>query len=205
MTDEQWSTLTAWLKVPAAARAPIENELDLYRRFADAVASPPSETKKKLERAAALASELLGTIEDFGPEEHNALCTIRPITVTLPEDVEVTEQVATELAPLIGRPGTISRLNAFKLLAEQHAQVTALRDSMTTAAARLGRGKTGSDATNVRALVRRVSEIVETHIGMPLGKGKREFNFALQLCKLADPHISVGSTKGAIESLASKN
>ena len=32
MTDEQWVNLTAWLKLPPEARAPIENELDLYAR-----------------------------------------------------------------------------------------------------------------------------------------------------------------------------
>jgi hypothetical protein len=73
MIDEQWSTLTYRLEVPAAARKPIENELDLYRRFADATASPPSETRKNLERAAELASKLLEVIKDFGPEEHRAL------------------------------------------------------------------------------------------------------------------------------------
>jgi hypothetical protein len=60
MTDEQWSTLTAWLKVPAPARAPIENELDLYRRSADAAISPPSETRKNLERVAEVAVTPLG-------------------------------------------------------------------------------------------------------------------------------------------------
>lgn len=59
--------------MPDAARKPIENELDLYRRFADATAAPPSETRKNLERAAELASKLLEVIEDFGPEEHRAL------------------------------------------------------------------------------------------------------------------------------------
>jgi hypothetical protein len=73
MTDEQWSTLTYRLKMPDAARKPIENELDIYSRFADATASPPSETRQNLERAAQLVSKLLEVIEDFGTEEHRAL------------------------------------------------------------------------------------------------------------------------------------
>jgi hypothetical protein len=51
MTDEQWSVLTRWLKVPNVARQPIENELDIYSRFAYATATPPSETRQNLERA----------------------------------------------------------------------------------------------------------------------------------------------------------
>src|SRR5579859_3089837 len=82
MTDEQWSTLTAWLKVPAAARVPIENELDLYSRVAAAGTGPrPSEVRSKLEHAAKLASELLEAIEELGPEEHDALCASQPVTV----------------------------------------------------------------------------------------------------------------------------
>jgi hypothetical protein len=102
MTDEQWSDLTYRLKLPDVARGPIENELDLYRRVADSAASPPSETRENLERAANTADRLLGLIEGFGPDEHYAF-------------VEQDE-------------GASPRLDALKLLSEQHAQITAIRD-----------------------------------------------------------------------------
>jgi hypothetical protein len=73
MTDERWSNLTAWLKVSASARAPIETEPDLNRRSADAATSPPSETRNNLECAAEVADKLLGLIEGFGPDEYCAL------------------------------------------------------------------------------------------------------------------------------------
>lgn len=199
MNDEQWSKLTALLKVPAAARVPIENELDWYARFADAVAPPPNETKKKLERAAALASELLHTLEGLGRDVQNALCASEPITAELLDPA-----AASKLARLVGRPRATPRRDAHILLAEHHAQLTALRDCMSTAATRIARGKTGSDASNVRALIRHVSKIIEKHTGKPLGKGKREFDFALELCKLADPQIRIGSIKAAIEDLNSE-
>jgi hypothetical protein len=204
MTDEQWSTLTAWLKVPAPARAPIENELDLHRRSADAATSPPSETRKNLERVAEVADKLLGLIEGFGPDEHCALVerdesaalSRLSASLTAPEGVVPTR------ATVVG--GSTPRLDALKLLVEQHAQLTVLRDRMATAAAKVGRGKTGSDATNTRALVRRVSEIIETHTGTPLNKGKRGLDFAEKLGKLADPPIGANSIKGAVETLEPK-
>jgi hypothetical protein len=197
MKDEQWFTLTARLEVPAKARAAIENELDLYARVAAVGTAPrPNEVRGKLAHAAKLAADLLEAIEEFGLEEHDALCANRPV------DIEAASEAA-ELAVLVGHPGATPRLDALKLLAEQHAQLIAIRDSMTTAAATVARGKT-RDASNVRALVRRVSEIIETHAGKSLSKGKREFDFALELCKLADPDISLGSVKGAIESLTAK-
>jgi hypothetical protein len=204
MTDEQWSTLTKWLKVPAAARAPIENELDLYRRAADAATSPPSETRKNLERAAEVADKLLGLIEGFGPDEHCALAE-RGESVALSHlsaSLAAPEGVAPTRVAVVG--GSAPRLDALKLMVEQHAQLSALRDRMATAAAKVGRGKTGGDASNTRALVKRVSEIVETYAGTPLNKGKRELDFAEELGKLADPPISANSIKGAIETLAQK-
>jgi hypothetical protein len=66
------SNLARWLKLPDAARQPIENELDLYRRFAESAAPPPSETRKNLEHAASAADNLLELIEGFGPDEHSA-------------------------------------------------------------------------------------------------------------------------------------
>ncbi|HLZ03430.1 MAG TPA: hypothetical protein VKR55_14925 [Bradyrhizobium sp.] len=166
MTDEQWSTLTAWLKVPAAARVPIENELDLYSRVAAAGTGPrPSEVRSKLEHAAKLASELLEAIEELGPEEHDALCASQPVTVG-------PETNAAELARMVGHSRATPRLDALKLLAKQHAHAVAIRDCMTTAAASIARGKT-RDASNVRALVRRVSKIIEAHTGEPLRRERR--------------------------------
>jgi hypothetical protein len=218
MTDEQWSAVSRRLKVPDAAREQIENELDLYRRFACATASPPSETRKNLEQAVALASTLLEVIEGFGPDEHRALVeSVESVTLS---DISALP-IAPEVQLLVDRPrkdldpmwivparasavGITPRIDALKLLVDQHARLTAPRDRMATAAAKIGRGKTGSDPRNVRALLKRVSEIVETHIGRPLSKGKREFDFAVALCKLADPQISTNSIKGAIEDLEPK-
>jgi hypothetical protein len=135
MTDEQWSTLTSRLKVPDAARKPIENELDLYCRFADATASPPSETRKNLERAAELASKLLEVIEDFGPEEHRALAeSVETIALS---DIRALP-IAPNVQLLLDRPredraldsmwivparapvaGVTPRIDALKLLIEQ--------------------------------------------------------------------------------------
>ena len=65
---------------------------------------------------------------------------------------------------------------------------------MATAGTKLGKGKTGSGATNTRALVRRVSETIETHTGTPLKQGKRELDFSQKLGKLADPPIGASLT-----------
>ena len=93
MTDDQWSSLTSWLKVPSTARAPIENELDLYARVAaSGNAPPPSEVRSKLEHAAALASELLEAIEKLGPKE-----------------------IAARSAGITGTPREIARLRAATL------------------------------------------------------------------------------------------
>jgi hypothetical protein len=220
MNDVQWSTLTYRLKVPDDARKSIENELDIYSRFAEATASPPSETRQNLERAAQLASKLLEVIEDFGPEEHRALAeSVESVAIS---DISALP-IAPEVQLLVDRPrknrnldqmsivpmraplvGVTPRLDTFKLLADQHAQLTALRDRMATAAAKIGSGKTGSDASNARALVKRVSEIIETYTGTPLNKGKAGLDFAEKLGRLADPPISPNSIKGAIETLKAK-
>jgi hypothetical protein len=224
MTNEDWSDLTRWLKLPDTARLPIENELDLYRRCADSVAPPPSETRGNLERAAELASHLLEVIERFGPNEYRALvgcCTDNSVTLS---NLDVEVPLAAEVQTLIDRPRenqdvdafyavparaalvvtTTPRLDALNQLADSRIQLAALRDRMTYAAATLKRGKTGSDASNARALVKRVSEIVETCTGTPLSKGKPELYFAERLGRLADPPISANSIKGAIETLEPK-
>jgi hypothetical protein len=225
MTNEDWSDLTRWLKLPDTARQPIENELDLYRRCAESVALPPSETRDNLERAAELASQLLKVIERLGPDEHRALVGGADNSVALSSlDLDV-PIIAAEVQTLIDRPrknqdvdalyavpvraalavATTPRLDALKHLADHRIQLAALRDRMKNAAAKLGRGKTGSDASNVRALAKRVSEIVETHTGKPLSKVGADLKFAEKLCKLAEPPISFFSMRGAIENLAPKN
>lgn len=73
MTDQEWDDLTRYRRPPKEAREPIEAELNLYSRFASAVAQPPSDTRKNLEHAAELASRLLKAISAFGPDEHHAL------------------------------------------------------------------------------------------------------------------------------------
>lgn len=192
MTDEQWSTLTRHFKVPGIARALIENELDLYARVAAAAPAPsPSEVRNKLEHAAALASKLLQAIEAFGPKEREALSTSHPVTVG-------PEANTTKLARLIGHLGATPRFDAHKRLAEQHAQLFVIRDCMTAAAESVTRGKT-RDASNVRALVRRVSGIIDDHIGVPLSMGSDELDFAEELGKIADPPISYYSVEEAVK------
>jgi hypothetical protein len=223
MTNEDWSDLTLRLKLPDAARQPIENELEVYRRCAEPVVSPPSETRDNLERAAELAGQLLRVIERFGPDEYRALVGGADNSVAL-SSLDLDVPLAAEVQTLIDRPrqnqdvavlyavparaalavATTPRLDALKHLADHRIQLAALSDRMKNAAAKLGRGKTGSDASNVRALVKRVSEVIETHTGQSLGKGKREFDFAEKLGKLADPPISANSIKGAIEVLKPK-
>lgn len=198
MTDEQWTSLTARLKLPPETRAPIENELDLYARFAVGAGPAPAETRKKLERVAALAGDLLKAIEEFGPGEHEALSASHPVIVDLTRDPPA------KLARLVGHPRGTPRFEARKLLVEQQTRLTALRDRVAAAATSVAKGKPGSDASNVRALIRRVSEVVETRTGKSLGKGKPEFDFTRKLCALADPTIKEGTIKGAIEDLTSK-
>lgn len=87
---------------------------------------------------------MIAAIDEFGPEEHDALCASPPITVKLPKLAEVTEPVAAGLASLIGRLRATPRLDALNLLAEQHAQLSISAKRETR------------DASNERALVRRV-------------------------------------------------
>jgi hypothetical protein len=65
-------------------------------------------------------------------------------------------------------------------------------------------GKSGSDPSDERALLKRVSEIVETHMGKALSKGKPETDFAREFCKLADPQIGPGAIKLALENLRAR-
>jgi hypothetical protein len=116
MTDERWLDLTARLTLPDAARDPLEAELDTYRRFAAAgTPQAPRATREELEGVAAAAGELLGAIEKLGPEALRALRASHPITVALPDDMEVSEPVPAGLAPVVGRPGATPSLDALKL------------------------------------------------------------------------------------------
>jgi hypothetical protein len=72
---------------------------------------------------------------------------------------------------------------------------------MLMAATKIGEGKTGKDAGNVRAFVRRVSQIIEAHTGEPLSRGKRQLDFAEKLGGLAEPTIDLGSITEAIRNL----
>ena len=212
MTDEQWSDLTYWLKLPDAARMPIEKELNLYQRraaltdFAGGKPQRPSETKKKLERATSLASELLCVIETFEAEEIAALTdpAVSAACSALSEQREQTLDPASVMTPPIKWPvGAEPRIYAAFNLFHHNAHLAALHERLATASVKIRRGKTGSDPSSVRALFERISEIVETHTGQPLSKGKLENDFAEKLgSKLAAPPISVGSIKGAIESLS---
>lgn len=214
MTDQEWAELTLYRKLPAEVRKPIEAELDLYRRFANAMTPPPSETKENLEHAAELASRLLKVIERFGPDEQRALvprsdsvalsdleamCAVPKSVITSTPGLVILLDPAGEhdVAPASLVTNT-TRLDALKRLTEHRLRLTALLDEMMRAAASIERGK--RDASNVRALVKRVSEILEPH-GGPLTKAKPNLRFAEQLGKLADPKIGRGSMKEAIESL----
>jgi hypothetical protein len=176
MTDQEWDGLTWYRRLPNEARAPIEAELDLYSRFASAVAQPPSATRKNLEHAAELASRLLKATSGFGPDEHHAL-------------VEFV--------------GATPRLDALKLLADQSGRVAALRDRLTTAASKIEKGK--RDAGNQRALVSRVNQVIVAHTGRPLSKAKEDLHFACKLGELAKPAVGPGSIKEAIENLVEPN
>jgi hypothetical protein len=190
MTNEEWAELTRHRKLPAEVRQPIEAELDLYSRFASATASPPSVTKENLEHAAELASKLLKVIERFGPDEHRAL-------VWRADSVAVSDLEAMCSVPAALVTNT-PRLDALKWISEHRAQLIEFRDETMKAAARIEKGK--RDAGNVRALVKRVSQIIEAH-GGPLTKAKPDMHFAEELGKLAFAKIGRGSMKEAIDSL----
>jgi hypothetical protein len=218
MTDKDWAKLTLHLRLPAETRKPIEAELDLYSRFAAATASPPSKTKKKLEHAAGLTSELLRVIERFGPDEYHALVECTDKSVALSDmDVALAAKVnafadrphenqhADAIYAMLARAAFVAvtpRLDSLKLLADQRVQLAALRDRMMRAAVRIDRGK--KDAGNARALVKRVSHIIEAQTGSPLSKAKPELHFACVLGSLARPTIGPGSIKEAIENLEPK-
>ena len=88
----------------------------------------------------------------------------------------------------------------------RHAHLTALYDRFRIAAETFAiKGKSGSDPSDVRELLTRVSKIVETHTGKPLSKGKAETEFARTFCKLADPQIGPGTIKLALENLRARN
>jgi hypothetical protein len=85
---------------------------------------------------AEVADKLLGLIEGFGPDEHCALVE-RDQSATLSHlgaSLTAPEGGAPTRATVVG--GSTPRLDALKLLVEQHAQLTVLRDRMATAAAK---------------------------------------------------------------------
>jgi hypothetical protein len=210
MTDEQWSGLTRHLRLPDTARMPIARELDWYRRLADlaafAGAGPdprPSEIRQKLERGASLAGELLDILESLGTLGYHALID--------PAVSEACLAIADQREALLGDSSTLLLSDGLERPEEEepnivlllhHAHLTALHDRFSVAAEKFGvKGKPGHDPTDVRALLKRVSDIIQSHTGKPLSKGKRETHFAHKFCELADPEIGPGTIKLALENL----
>jgi hypothetical protein len=217
MTDEQWSDLTHRLKLPDAARRPIEAELRRYRspmglnEFAGAEADPrPSDVKRKLERGASLAGELLDTLESLKTMAYDALIdpAVSEACLTIAEQREVLWGNSSTMLlkpPLECPEGQNLDRYASMAMIHHHAHLTALYDRFTIAGETFAiKGKSGRDPSDVRALLKRVSEIVETHTGKPLSKGKPETDFARKFCKIADPQIGPGTMQLALENLRAR-
>lgn len=217
MTNEEWSRLTRHLKVPGAAREALEKQIQGYQsrnmlsEINGAEPDPrPSDVKKKLERGAALAGELLDILEDVKTLGYRALLdpAVSEDCLAAARQREAawgnssTMLLKTQLA----RPERQSPLmSASVAMIYHHAHLTALCDRFRIAAETFAiKGKSGSDPSDVRALLKRVSEIVETHTGKALSKGKPETDFAREFCKLADPQIGPGAIKLALENLRAR-
>jgi len=212
MTNEQWSNLTHQLKLPDAARMPIEEELDLFQRramlveFAAAEPDPrPSDVKQEFVRGASLAGELLDILESLKSTAYHALVdpAISEACLAIAEQREALwgNSSTMLLKPLLECP---ERQNL--AMSQHHAHLTALYDRFTVAAKTFAiKGKPGKNPDRTRELINRVSKIVETHSGKPLSKGKRQTDFAHKFCKLADPRIGPGSIKLALENLESES
>jgi hypothetical protein len=219
MTNEQWCDLTRWLKLPEAARSAIEAALNSHemltslKEFATGGAKTrpsetkkkrPSEAKKKLQRSASLAGELLDILENLESIAYDALIdpAVTEACVAIAKRREAVTGNSSIIVPRLENPEVQEFMRALHAMAHHHGHLTALHDRLTIAAETFAmKGKTGSDTTGIRNLLRRVSEIVETHTGKPLSKGKRELDFACKLGELAYPPIGRGSIKEAIENL----
>jgi hypothetical protein len=218
MTNEQWSDVTRYLKLPDAARKPLEEQIasyrsrDIFSEFGSG-AEPdprPSDVKKKLERAASLAGELLDILEGVKTLGYDVLIS--------PAVSEACFDVAKRREALWGNSSTLifypplecpegesADRSASIAMIHHHAHLTALYDRFSIAAETFAiKGKPGSDPSDVRALLKRVSEIVETHTGKALSKGKPETDFARKFCELADPQIGPGAIKLALENLRAR-
>ena len=223
MTNEQWSALTHDLKLPRVARKPIEDEIDRYRssaefdKFAKAHARnkpQPSQSKKKLERAASLAAKLLDILDSFDKEwaAYDALVDPAVSEACLADANKWPEGPWGDsiISPPLECPeGRRPDEYAMSLLCEHRAHLAALCDRFRNAAAKFPvvskwpvlRKKAGRDPSAARELINRVSKIVRAHTGRPLSKGKPQLNFACTLGDFVNPRIGPGSIKEAIENL----
>lgn len=217
MTNEEWSRLTRQLKVPGAARESLEEQIQNYQsrnmlfEFAGAEPDPrPSDVKKKLERGAALAGELLDILEGVKTLGYRVLidpavskaCLAAARQRQTAWGNSSTMLLQTQLECPEGQSPVRS---ASVAMIYHHAHLTALYDRFRIAAETFAiKGKPGSDPSDVRALLKRVSKIVKTHTGKALSKGKRETDFAREFCKLADPKIGSGAIKLALENLRAR-
>jgi hypothetical protein len=217
MTNKEWSRLTLYLKVPGAAREALEEQIQGYQsrnrlsEIGGAEPDPrPSDVKKKLERGAALAGELLNIVEDLKTLGYRALLdpAVSEGCVSAARQREAAwgNSSTMLLQTLLECPERQSPVvSASVTMIYHHAHLTALWDRFRIAAETFAtKGKSGNDPSDVRALLKRVSEIVETHTGKALSKGKPEIDFAREFCKLADPQIGPGAIKLALENLRAR-
>jgi hypothetical protein len=210
MTNEQWSDVTRYLKLPETARKPLEEQLEGYQSrellFEVAGAEPdprPSDVKKKLERAASLAGELLDILEGITTLGYDAL--IDPAVSESCFDIAKRREALSGNSSTLFLNTLLEDVSASMAMIHHHAHLTALYDRFRISAETFAiKGKSGSDPSDVRELLKRVSEIVETHTGKPLSKGKAETDFAREFCKLADPQIGPGTIQLALENLRAR-
>lgn len=200
-------------EVPGAARESLEKQIQNYRSrnmlFELTGAEPdprPSDVKRKLERGAALAGELLDILDDVKTLGYRVLLdpavSEACLAAARQRGNSITMLLQTELECPEGQSPVRS---ASVAIIYHHAHLTALYDRFRIAAETFAiKGKSGSDPSDVRALLKRVSEIVETHTGKALSKGKPETDFAREFCKLTDPQIGSGAIKLALENLRAR-
>lgn len=215
MTDEQWSELTQLLKLPDAARKPIAGQFE-YRlrllqleKFAGSTPEPrPSEVKRQLERAASFAAELLDALEALTSLGYEGLMdpvvSKGVVDAAWQREAEWGKSSTMLILPLLEHAVDAKRRSTCML--DHHAHLTALYDRLRIAAEAFAiKTKPGPDPSAAMTFLKRISGIVETYTGKPLGKGKREADFARKICKLAQHDVGPGTLKRILENLRARD
>jgi hypothetical protein len=189
MNDAQWRELAGGV-LPDEARAAIEAEIDTYNRFAAAKAPQPHQVRTRYERIAKLAGDLLDELKAL-PD-----AGLPVATPALSEVEGATKAGVVNVATITTKT---PRLDVLKTLTERYDAVERLRDWAATTATKIEKAKTGSDARNARALVKRADLIFEKYTGKPLNRGKVSMIFLSVLGRRVTPALDVGTMEGALK------